>query len=345
MLDVARDTFQFVDARQHRELSRLREDRHICAHPAFVSPDQVFSPTAELTRLHLTVAVDAVLSLPPVPGKKALERFITDTKSQTWPRGHEDLKTYLKTNFLARGTASLKEGLAKVIVQGVMVPPDGDQTLSRRLADAAHALADAAPDLFVLALDAKVTRRLHGGSTIDSDALLRLVGGLGDLSQTWEALPGPIRAGILGAMSGATVRGLNEYGLFYRKLADPDSAVIIDQYLAGLDRWAGGEEELVAVLVDLPDASAARHLWPHALRMFAEAGSWRGAEKAMSGLIVPFASHLTAEDVDAVAHAVIANGQIMYAGGMPALMLYLFERAPRSPAHLTAWNWCEPPRD
>ena len=41
-----------------RQLERLREDRHLCAHPAFSAEALLFEPTPELVRMHLVNAVD-----------------------------------------------------------------------------------------------------------------------------------------------------------------------------------------------------------------------------------------------------------------------------------------------
>ena len=54
LLDDAKTQFSFVNEREYIELCRLLDDRHVCAHPAFVDVDTVFSPTAELVRVHLS---------------------------------------------------------------------------------------------------------------------------------------------------------------------------------------------------------------------------------------------------------------------------------------------------
>ena len=44
LLVVAHETFEFIEHRERKELERLRDDRHVCAHPAFVRPGDVFRP-------------------------------------------------------------------------------------------------------------------------------------------------------------------------------------------------------------------------------------------------------------------------------------------------------------
>ena len=63
----------------------------MCAHPAFVAPDEVFAPSPELVRAHLAVAVDTVPSKPPTPGKKALERFEAEIAGNAFPEDLDEL--------------------------------------------------------------------------------------------------------------------------------------------------------------------------------------------------------------------------------------------------------------
>ncbi|MEO3775462.1 hypothetical protein ABGB16_01145 [Micromonospora sp. B11E3] len=56
LLHLCRDKFELLSDREVDELERLRKDRHVCAHPAFVRPDEVFEPTPELVRVHLGTA-------------------------------------------------------------------------------------------------------------------------------------------------------------------------------------------------------------------------------------------------------------------------------------------------
>jgi hypothetical protein len=42
LLARARDDFEFLSAHEFTDLERLREDRHLCAHPAFVGEELLF---------------------------------------------------------------------------------------------------------------------------------------------------------------------------------------------------------------------------------------------------------------------------------------------------------------
>jgi hypothetical protein len=44
LLDRCRDEFEFIEHREHIELTRLLDDRHVCAHPGFVRPEGCSTP-------------------------------------------------------------------------------------------------------------------------------------------------------------------------------------------------------------------------------------------------------------------------------------------------------------
>jgi hypothetical protein len=53
ILEDATANTQVVNRIARTQLERLREDRHLCAHPAFSAEADLFEPSPELVRLHL----------------------------------------------------------------------------------------------------------------------------------------------------------------------------------------------------------------------------------------------------------------------------------------------------
>jgi len=72
LLTAARDTSQFLAPHQFENLDRLRSDRHMCAHPVFISNDELFQPTAELTRTHIVHSMLDLLHHAPLQGAVAI---------------------------------------------------------------------------------------------------------------------------------------------------------------------------------------------------------------------------------------------------------------------------------
>src|SRR5579871_6047690 len=90
LLAKATDDFEFFSPIEQSSLVRLQEDRHRCAHPSFLVPGEVYTPTPELARSHLRHAIEFVLKHPPVQGKAALNRVLTEISSEYFPKKKED---------------------------------------------------------------------------------------------------------------------------------------------------------------------------------------------------------------------------------------------------------------
>ena len=69
IIEDATANTQVVNRIARTQLARLREDRHLCAHPAFSAEAELFEPSPELVRLHLVNAVSLVLSQEPLIGR------------------------------------------------------------------------------------------------------------------------------------------------------------------------------------------------------------------------------------------------------------------------------------
>ena len=55
--------FELIDTTGRRELDRIREDRHLCAHPSLRAAGEVYNPRPEIARGHLAVALRTLLEL------------------------------------------------------------------------------------------------------------------------------------------------------------------------------------------------------------------------------------------------------------------------------------------
>jgi len=53
ILDTARSQLELITPLEHRDLERLRDDRHRCAHPTMNTLEEAYQPPAELARYHL----------------------------------------------------------------------------------------------------------------------------------------------------------------------------------------------------------------------------------------------------------------------------------------------------
>lgn len=317
LLDVCRDEFERIDARDHLALTRIYEDRHVCAHPAFVAPQDVFTPTPELVRAHIATAVDAVLRHSPAPGKQTIQRFISESQGNAWPSGRAALTDYLRDRYFGRGKQSTRRSLAELFVKGALGMGLSDRKVVNRLGQAARALGDIDPSLLSAAL-VKVVRTREEGRGLTDDEILLMIGGLGTLSSLWEALPKTSIPRVVSCVKIAAWSELAASGSL--STAPPE-----DQVGAAL-----AERIEAATAVEIGDAIRARprpskRLLDRALIDLADSPSWRSAENRMRDEVLPLARALDGPRMQKVLTALKENTDVRMASGMPQLLDELFE--------------------
>ncbi|MFJ5520903.1 hypothetical protein ACIQB4_28130 [Streptomyces griseoluteus] len=75
LLDTA-EKLELIDFIQRKQLERIRDDRHLCAHPSVRPLGELYEPTMEYARAHLVAALEAVLIHPPSQGRKIVGSFL-----------------------------------------------------------------------------------------------------------------------------------------------------------------------------------------------------------------------------------------------------------------------------
>jgi len=319
LLTAAQQTFEFIERRELKTLERLRDDRHVCAHPAFVRPGEVLEPTPEMVRAHIATAVDAVLSKSATPGRLAVERFRQEIARDSFPRELDALTRYLRDRFFEPGKSSLRSGLASLIVANCL---DGDSAglsyrVVRRYAMCAHALERIEPGQLVTALSAVVTRREQGPGLTDME-LLRFTANLGDMSLAWNALPESSHTRVFEMIKNAAVQDLIEHGVFACALTQ-EATEAVDARIPELSAV-----QLAEVIGQDPDARRFSGVAIGALR---DARTHDDAEWAMETLVLPLAGALTEDQVRAVLACLQDNPQVRMAPAMPSAFAEFFDAA------------------
>lgn len=75
LLDTAYTALQLITQHEFNVLKRIQDDRNLCAHPAFITEDELFQPAPDLVRSHLVHALQCLLVHAPLQGKSALNRI------------------------------------------------------------------------------------------------------------------------------------------------------------------------------------------------------------------------------------------------------------------------------
>ncbi|MCW7405924.1 hypothetical protein OHC91_17890 [Escherichia coli] len=145
ILEDATANAQVVNRLARTHLDRLREDRHLCAHPAFSAEADLFEPSHELVRLHLVNAVEFVLSQEPLQGKAIFELYDVDVQSPGFPTDSKRILDYVEQRYLTRVRAQNISNfgtiLAKSLLKGV---PEQWETLYHQIITSLVAVRDRA---------------------------------------------------------------------------------------------------------------------------------------------------------------------------------------------------------
>ncbi|MEU2959094.1 hypothetical protein ACIOEY_27475 [Streptomyces albidoflavus] len=190
VLDIA-EKLELIDRTQKIQLERLREDRHLCAHPSLRPLGELFEPTAEYARAHLAIALDAVLIHAPSQGRKVLASFMAHVADPAFAFDAQ----YLGYAFFDRVRTSARAKVVQFAAKFALLQIDDPQVtippgvLAERMALCLRHFAERDA---VLARDS-LTR--HAERLVEADPTVQLaaLGRLGDLPSFWSALPEPLK--------------------------------------------------------------------------------------------------------------------------------------------------------
>jgi hypothetical protein len=131
LLEIARDKFELISLQEYTDLARLQEDRHRCAHPSRMSFTEVFSPPAELSRLHIRMAVEHLLQHEPAQGKAALDSLLKQIWSDYFPRNRDQARAILDGSVLRRARPALVRNLIIVLLKTCLAETTSLQQVAR----------------------------------------------------------------------------------------------------------------------------------------------------------------------------------------------------------------------
>lgn len=313
VLTTARTELQLTTQHEFDVLGRIQADRNLCAHPAFVTEDELFQPAPDLVRSHLVHALRCLLIHAPLQGKSALSRIRVDILSPSYPVTREAIGAYVAAKYLNRAKDALVSNLVKVLLKALFLP-DGQEFMSRRR-QLAWTLGEVATNK--TAIFEEVGRPLVATffDGVDDANLLHLCVLLGAEPQIWDWLSEPVRLRIRALLETADVAALKSF-MAFDAFAVPDLTDFLLAKFSNLDQVA--QVELIS---DTPR----KEFVSKAIEIYASAGNYRMAEQHGQSLILPLAAYFTAQDLKACIDAVLGNSQISYASGTPDVLAQLFK--------------------
>lgn len=313
LLDKANSDLQLLAPHEYAALARLQEDRHLCAHPAFVVEDELFQPSPELVRAHIVHALQHLLIHAPLQGKSAIARFDADLLGPAFPTTPEDIGAFLRARYLDRA----KDVLVVNLIKAIMAAPFGAERPKyaakvRTLAVVLREIAKSKTVIYDGMMPVFVTAKI---GHIPDDVLLSICPFLESDPRIWDWMSEPDRTRIRRLLETGDVETLKTHAAFDAFAIAPMSEVLLDRF-KGFDATTK-----ISIISEHPRSE----LIPAGITLYEEAGSFRSAEQLGQSVILPLSPFFTADDLQAVLAAAADNGQIWDAAGTPKILEQLFD--------------------
>ncbi len=314
LLNKANSDLQLLAPHEYTALERLQDDRHLCAHPAFVVEDELYQPSPELVRLHILHALQYLLVHAPLQGKSAIDRFDADLLSSSFPVTPCEIGAFLRMRYLDRAKDVLVINLLKAIISA----PFGSEHAkyagkTERLAVTVCEIAKAKSTIYDAVMPGFVADKLE---RVTDDVLLSICPFLESEPRIWDWFKEPDRTRIRRLLESADVEVLKTFSAFDAFAIVPLSEVL-------LKRFDDFDE---TVQISIIAAHPRKELVDRGLDIYAQAGSFRDAEQLGRSVILPLAKFLSAKDLETLLKAASANEQISRASDTPEILERLFER-------------------
>jgi hypothetical protein len=301
LLEVANKDLYLIGNSEYSDLRRLREDRHLCAHPAYVMDEELFSPGPERVRAHLASAVDHLLRHGPIVGKKALEKFAREVESASFPSDDDHLVEYLRASYTDRSTPSLRANLSRFACKATL-----DANLNAHVrwqyARTVCALYKIIPRELEEALTQIIDTRQD---SLTEEDLLRLTAGLCQVPRTWNLLNEGVRHRIIELLQNAPINEImtEEYNLFMPLPPEFLGDILLSRL--GEISTTSSHVILGYQIRQCPDA----RLIPKLIELTKNAQSYGEAQGAVRAFI-PLAPILTPADLRLILEAARGNDQV-----------------------------------
>ena len=302
ILEVARDDFELLTHHEYSELSRLREDRHRCAHPAMNTAEEAYQPSSELVRYHIASALTHLLVREPVQGKAALARLEAEVESPLFPTEVAAAVQVLRGGPLQRPKDVLVRNFFVVLAKGILRGPRAtEEPYARRTLAAMAAAAQMHPTVMHQVYASEIPRILAALNDLEILRVLRM--GVA-LPAIWDHIPDSIRIKLEQVV--ARLKIAVSPRTFLHAIETPSLQVSVEARAATLDR-----DDLLALFREDPAvASVARPLVARAIELLVSSPSFNATNSLVATVIHQCLAVLTESDFRQIARAAHDNIEV-----------------------------------
>jgi hypothetical protein len=323
ILDKACDELELISPIDKLQLSRLKEDRNLCAHPSFSLDGTDFNPTAELALSYIVLAANALLINPSVKGKYVSDRVFRLLNEDSFPIDTDQAYKVLSSpNQLGKVKDSAIRNLIIIILKRLFKDDEKlTQEQTKRFAAALGAISKLKNQIYNETLRQKLQELLASAVEVN---LKRLIPTITVHNNLWAFVDVGNKTRIEAIIQSMDVGQLQKY-----KVLDA-SEVCKDIYLKAKFLISTFEPKDLEILF-------AYRITPlfidEAIKLFLESRSFDQSENRGINIILKVAGKLTSEQLEAILkgsvdQAVIKGGynQILHAGFCDAFLTELCEK-------------------
>lgn len=296
VLIMAKDTFEFLSVSEYEDLHRLYEDRNRCAHPSMLNPDEPYQATAELARYHLRNAVTHLLQHPPVQGKAAMERILTQIESDYFPIDVVEAKERFQHSPMARARTSLVRNVIVQLTKALLLEDHANMERGRYFA-ALNAVVEMYPAEAEFLLRESLPKIIEG---VKDAQWLNVIKYLRSVPLGWETLNRAYQAKARDFVASCSLQDF-PFLIFYALSVLPLRELVI-QRIPQLTN-----EELIE---HIRKGEPSPLYIDNAIWRFIRASSYKIGTQVISSMLLPLSSHMTAEHVKQITKAYLENRQL-----------------------------------
>ncbi|WP_146018003.1 MULTISPECIES: hypothetical protein [Pseudomonas] len=310
----AKDTTQILNSIEFTQLSRLREDRHLCAHPAYSAEAELFEPSHELVRLHLVNVVDLVFAREARQGRAIFDVFSADIQSPGFPSEHGRILDYVESRYLARVRATNVPNFGVVLAKSLLkgVPPEWEPHRSQ-IVSSLVAVSERAPASWQ-ETTGSIVRIIDN---VEPAHRPRAIAFLANFPSFWALLQAPTHTALQETAANIDPNSLADYymlaGITLAPLREAIQALISEM----------NAQSLISAIsqVQVPE------LWARGIEVYRNSGGFRSSEDNFRRLVVPFAHQLNSDNFNTLFSAITDNAQNWDAAQTPSILLSVLQNA------------------
>jgi len=185
LLNKALDKFEFINPTEFKYLERIKEDRNLSAHPAFIDSENLFSPSGELVRSHIVHSIKYLLSNKPIQGKAAFGRIVRDIKRVSFPKDYSSAKKYLKDKYFENSKDVLIKNLTSGFISGLLNGSVSKEGNELNVTNTLLVISELFPVVFESQLKKKLPKIIEG---LEDEKLWKILILLGSNQHIWNLL-------------------------------------------------------------------------------------------------------------------------------------------------------------